>query len=377
MAALEILQEGSDIDLIISDMRMPEMDGATFLAEAAKNWPDIQRILLTGYADIGSAVEAINNGKIYQYLHKPWEENDLIQAVKNALASKILAEENQRLQLTIQQHNDQLKEWNQTLEEKVNKKTAELQQAHNSCVEVLSTIVQMDEKIGGIDCRDIANIAQAIAEYLELNIETIQNIYFAGLLHNLGKIGMDRALCCLPIQKMSIEQRKEYKQYPMIGEATLMAFASLSPIATIISHQKEYVDGCGYPRKLKGDDLPKSSRILPLIIDYFELQKGLLLEEILLPAQAVSYIESHRGTYYDEDVTRIFIQHIQEWLEKEDFEEMVVSVTEVVAGQVLTKDLLSTNGLVLLPRGKELTESYIKKLRDIGNLKIHVKKIED
>ncbi|MDA0191736.1 MAG: response regulator, partial [Proteobacteria bacterium] len=70
------MEEGS-FDLVISDMRMPEMDGARFLEQVRRRWPDTVRILLTGYADISSTVEAINKGEIYRYLSKPWNDDDV------------------------------------------------------------------------------------------------------------------------------------------------------------------------------------------------------------------------------------------------------------------------------------------------------------
>jgi response regulator receiver modulated metal dependent phosphohydrolase len=81
---LEILAQ-HPIDLIISDMRMPQMDGAEFLTRAAERWPNIVRILLTGYADIESTIAAVNKGKIYSYCSKPWEDNELKILVNNAL----------------------------------------------------------------------------------------------------------------------------------------------------------------------------------------------------------------------------------------------------------------------------------------------------
>ncbi|QKQ27199.1 response regulator [Candidatus Reidiella endopervernicosa] len=73
---LAVLEQNS-VYLVISDMRMPVMDGATFLAKAAERWPDTMRILLTGYADMESTISAINQGKIYKYFSKPWEDNDI------------------------------------------------------------------------------------------------------------------------------------------------------------------------------------------------------------------------------------------------------------------------------------------------------------
>ena len=123
-AGLKILQQ-HPIDLIISDMRMPKMDGAEFLTKAAENWPETVRILLTGYADITATIAAVNQGKIYSYCSKPWEDTELKTLVQNALEQKALREERLRLFATIHQQNQQLNALNASLEEKVEKRTAQ------------------------------------------------------------------------------------------------------------------------------------------------------------------------------------------------------------------------------------------------------------
>ena len=95
-AGLAILEQ-EPIDLVISDMRMPEMDGARFLEQVRSRWPATIRILLTGYADVTSTIDAINRGEIYRYIAKPWDDNDLMLIVRDALERRRLQGENDRL----------------------------------------------------------------------------------------------------------------------------------------------------------------------------------------------------------------------------------------------------------------------------------------
>jgi diguanylate cyclase (GGDEF)-like protein/PAS domain S-box-containing protein len=122
---LEILRQHA-VDLIISDMRMPEMSGAEFLAHVLEQWPETVRILLTGYADLQSTIDAINKGRIFSYCNKPWNDEELKLLVRNALEQKHLREERYRLSAVIRQQNDQLKASNEHLEEHVEQRTTQL-----------------------------------------------------------------------------------------------------------------------------------------------------------------------------------------------------------------------------------------------------------
>jgi DNA-binding NtrC family response regulator len=89
--ALEALDSKRDgIDLVISDYLMPEMDGITFLGEVKKRFPLVPRILLTGYADKENAIKAINNVGLYQYIEKPWSNDDLKLIIRNGLEKTLL-----------------------------------------------------------------------------------------------------------------------------------------------------------------------------------------------------------------------------------------------------------------------------------------------
>lgn len=91
LKALEDLNGGShNIDLVISDYLMPEMDGITFLAKVKERYPIVPRILLTGYADKENAIKAINNVGLYQYIEKPWDNDDLRLIIRNGLEKTVL-----------------------------------------------------------------------------------------------------------------------------------------------------------------------------------------------------------------------------------------------------------------------------------------------
>ena len=113
------LLEKESVDLVISDMRMPEMDGVQFLEQVFSRWPETKRILLTGYTDPVATIAAINSGKIFRYVAKPWDDDEIILAVQQAVTENVLWRENARLSRLTQEQNAELKALNASLEQKV------------------------------------------------------------------------------------------------------------------------------------------------------------------------------------------------------------------------------------------------------------------
>jgi|CXWL01.1.fsa_nt_gi diguanylate cyclase (GGDEF)-like protein/PAS domain S-box-containing protein len=153
---LDILRQHA-VDLIISDMRMPEMNGAEFLAQAVEHWPETIRILLTGYADLQSTIDAVNKGRIFSYCNKPWNDEELKLLVRNALEQKRLREERERLSIIIQQQNDELKTLNEHLEERVAQRTEQLDQANKNLLLRNQAIEAARNGIVIIDARQPGN----------------------------------------------------------------------------------------------------------------------------------------------------------------------------------------------------------------------------
>ena len=111
---LEIMERES-VDLVVSDMRMPEMNGAQFLEKVREKWPETVRMLLSGYNEITATIDAINKGQIYRYVCKPWEDTDITLAVKHALQQKMLEREKRHLEALTHRQNEELKELNASL----------------------------------------------------------------------------------------------------------------------------------------------------------------------------------------------------------------------------------------------------------------------
>ncbi len=116
---LEVLAENEDIALILSDVKMPGMDGIKFLGKANDVSPLSVKMILSGYAELDLVMDAINGGHVWRYMTKPWSQDDLLMAINNALEHYEVKREKQLLVLELEQKNRQLSQWNSMLEKKV------------------------------------------------------------------------------------------------------------------------------------------------------------------------------------------------------------------------------------------------------------------
>jgi len=326
---LEVLNT-QEIDLVISDMRMPEMDGNHFLSEVASRWPQTVRMLLTGYSDMESTVGAINNGHIYRYIAKPWDDTDLLMCVKGALENKQLKDERDRLNRLTTAQNAQLSELNGSLEKQVEKRTAKLQEmavrlkasnlqlesAYADSVAVFARIIGLREGEASSHGERIAELCQLVAQELGLDDQQQRDIHYAAQLHDIGKLAMSDELLQTPFETQTDEQKAVYKQHCTNGQAILMSLGPLQNAANIIRSHHEHVDGSGYPDQLKGDEIPTGAKILCVANGF---------DDLLL----------------------------------------ILSVDDLEPGMMLAEDVYLREKVLMLRSGQQLTESFIEKFRSL------------
>ncbi len=132
---LAVFEKVSPIHIVISDYRMPEMNGVEFLEKVYNGWPDTVRIILSGYADLEAVISAINRGHIYKFISKPWNNNDLKVTVSNALERYFLRKKNKKLTESLLEKNEELKKFNENLEQLVVERTEELMRTQEQLVQ--------------------------------------------------------------------------------------------------------------------------------------------------------------------------------------------------------------------------------------------------
>ncbi|MDH5546734.1 MAG: response regulator [Gammaproteobacteria bacterium] len=377
---LKIIEQ-HNIDLVISDMRMPKMDGAEFLAKVKEYNSEIVRILLTGYADMESTVDAINKGEIFKYVNKPWVDSDLLLSVKIGLERKRMKAEQDRLRKLTQRQNKELKSFNERLEKKVKERTLDLKKAMKkleaanvvlkgsfmSSVQMFSSLLELrggKRMIG--HSRKVAEHAREIALAMGMDQEEAQTILFAGLLHDIGEIVLPDSLLNRPTQAMNTDEKREFAKHVVTGQGALMNLATFEEVGTIVRSHHELYDGSGYPDGLKGDEIPVGARIICLVSDYYALQEGGMMSHRLPASEAREYIHRNKIKRYDPKVVTIFMAPYQDQTKtvQTGSNEMDVPTDKLKPGMLLAKDLLSPEGMLLIPNGTKLDNPLIDRIRN-------------
>ena len=388
---LEII--GSEtVDLIISDMRMPEMDGAHFLERVREQQPQIIRILLTGYADITSTINAINRGEIYRYISKPWDDNDVVLIVQKALEHARLARENARLTELTRVQNEELRELNTGLEAKVAERTAELEQTNSFLnlaneklkqnflvsIKMFSGLMELRGSAVAGHSRRVADLARKLAARLDITGKAQQDVFLAGLLHDIGKIGLSDTLLAKPVSKMGSEELALYRKHALSGESALMPLDELKDAARLIRSHHERFDGQGFPDGLQGAGIPLGARILAVANDYDALQIGTLSEKKASVEEAKSALMQGRHKRYDPQVVDAFIAMLGGAPLENATREIIVPAADLQPGMVLARDLISREGVLLLATDYVLDAMLVRQIQDFArregvNLSLHIR----
>lgn len=282
--ALEFL-EGMDVDMIISDQRMPNMTGSELLGQAYLRNPDQVRILLTAYSDVKDIISAINAGHIYQYLGKPWDPDELKLVVRRSLESYQLTLDNRRM----------------------------LSDYRNDEAMLLSTfstmVARLEERAPHLRGRAqrTKDYAALIARDMRLFGEEMLQLEAAAYLRNLGLLSLPDALLNTPADQLDAEARRRIAEAPAVTDEILMPLPFFIRATPLIGEMDERFDGSG-PRGQSGANISTLARILA-VADVFEsLAQGAPGRPGLASGEAIAQLESLKGTQLDPDVVDRFVR---------------------------------------------------------------------
>ena len=369
-AGLQKLTTLSNVALIVSDQRMPGMNGAEFLHQSQQLAPEAIRMLLTGYSDISAAADAINKGGASRYLNKPWNDDDLLQTLKAAIETWKLSNDNKRLQAIVQAQNEEMKQWNENLKNRVlqqttairkkaddlNEALVQLKQNYSGIINAFSGLVELRGQKAQQHARNVMELAVAAAREYGLMPEELEIIRTAALLHDIGEIGLPENVLEKSQDYMTQNELHTYSQHPVRGQMAIDSIAELRPAGILIRHHHEYFNGTGFPDKLAGDAIPIGARILTYAdqLDKAVASGGDTAE------QALTRVELGLSIKLDPGLQRVF-RKIARYayftmpeIDPNATVELELKPEELRAGMILTKDVISGTGMMLLNKGVTL-----------------------
>jgi response regulator RpfG family c-di-GMP phosphodiesterase len=290
--ALAVLKEVGEVPVCISDIYMPEMDGVTFLREALQRYPDMAVIMLTGMAEVNTAVECLKLGAL-DYISKPVMIEEVRARIHQALEKRRLILENRFYQ--------------QSLELRVRdldrKNRASLINGVQTLVEALEA---KDSYTRGHSSR-VSRYATRTAVQLGFTDDALEHMRLGGELHDIGKIGTREAILNKP-GPLTFEEFEHIKEHSALGEKILAPFLAQSPVVLrIVRSHHERIDGSGFPDALRGNRIPIEARIVA-VVDAFDAMTTNRAYRPQLPVnQAVEELRRCAGVHFDAEVVEAFL----------------------------------------------------------------------
>lgn len=276
-AALDFMRS-QPVAVIVSDNRMPQMNGIEFLERAKLLVPESIRILMTGYADMQAAIDAINRSEVHRFITKPWDDVALKTIIIEAL-------------------------------ERYNVITT-LRSANEATLLSLAQTIELKDPYTRGHCDRVAHYAVSTAERLGLSEEDRRHIRHGSWLHDCGKIGVPETILNFN-GPLSAQQMAVVKNHSIWGaEVARLAKLPDAVVSIILSHHEKF-DGTGYPQGLQGDAIPYLARIVANADFYDALASDRPYRKALPRDKALDILIGSSGTYVDPAILAIFVETVR------------------------------------------------------------------
>jgi len=357
--------------VVVSDHKMPAMLGTDFLEKVREISPDTIRIMLTGYADIQAAMDAINRGAVYRFLTKPWKDEELRLVLREAVSRYELVAENKRLHELTERQNAELKDFNRNLEAKVAQRTEEVQrlnqELHKSLmgsIQLLAELAEIHSPVVGSHSKRVAALCGQLGKQLNLPERDLLDLVIAATLHDIGKIAVPSEVLAKPERQLKRSDRDVIRRHAVQGEAIAGMVPNLGEVPGIIRHHHERFDGRGYPDGLRGEAIPLVSRIIAVGDAYDNHLNRRATFESATREKTMEFIQEGSGAWFDPEVVvalRACLAAGAGTLSEEA--EVDIHTRDLQEGMVLSRDLHTVRGVLLLPKGTLIQAESIASIR--------------
>jgi len=307
MEALELLSCGDEFELVLSDMMMPEMDGIALLEKIKERFPDVPVVMVTAVHDVSTALGAIRQGA-YDYLLKPFEREQLLVMARRAV-------ENSRLKIENRNYQVNLEALVNARTEQLRQAMTELERSYDITLEALGDALDLKDAETVGHSKRVTAFTIKIASSMKVPPDKVRVIARGAFLHDIGKMAIPDAILSKPAALTPAESRI-VQEHCYHGYQMLRKIPFLQEAAEIVySHQERY-DGTGYPRGLKGEEIPLGARIFAVA----DALDAITSDRPYRPAQpfetARREVIKWSGMQFDPEVADIFLSISEEvWIE--------------------------------------------------------------
>ena len=294
-------------DLVLSDMIMPEMDGIKLLEWMRQYDPEVPVIMVTAIHDISTALEAIRRGA-YDYILKPFEKDQLFLGVDRALQHRRLIIENRSYQSNLEQ----------LVEERTAQLTgalARLEQSYDDTLEALGSALDLKDAETEGHCQRVTAFCISIAKSMPVPDPYLPVLARAAFLHDIGKMAIPDGILRKP-GPLNDDEKQIMRKHCEIGYNMLIRIPFLVDAAEIVLAHQEFYDGSGYPRGLKGEQIPLGARIFTIADSLDAMISDRPYRRALPMSHAREEIQRCSGSQFDPKVVEVFMSiPEQHWLE--------------------------------------------------------------
>jgi putative nucleotidyltransferase with HDIG domain len=303
--AIAALQADNNYALLLSDLAMEGMDGFALLERIRRIHPQMPVVMVTAIHDISVALAAIRSGA-YDYLLKPFERDQLLATVRRALENRRLTVENlayrNKLEVLVSARTELLQHAMSKLELAMH----ELERSYDITLEALGDALDLKDAETEGHSKRVTAFTMAIARAMELPTERVRVIARGAFLHDVGKMAIPDAILRKP-GRLTPEEQMKMREHAQFGYQMLRKIPFLHEAAHIVWSHQERFDGSGYPRGLKGDQIPLGARIFA-VADTFD---AITSDRPYRAAQSISSarreIQKNSGLQFDPRVVEIFM----------------------------------------------------------------------